>query len=72
MAKEIATFVIGFATIVFYQDCDNCDLSCNNCGFLRQLWLVLRHFWLIMKFVNIATIVITSGAPHQFSLEIKD
>ena len=40
-------------TIVVEQDC-------NNCGFLRQLWLVLRQLWSIATIVNIATIVITS------------
>ena len=58
--KKIATFVIGVATIVVDQDCDNCGWSYDNCGFLRQLWLVLRQLWLIATIVNIATIVITS------------
>ena len=37
----------GVATILVDQDCNNCGWYYNNCGFLRQLWLI-------------ATIVITS------------
>ena len=59
--------MIGVATIVVEQNCDNCGWHCDNCGFLRQLWLVLRQLWLIATIVNIATIVITSQAPQLFA-----
>ena len=44
--------MIGVATIVVDQDCDNCGWSYDNSGFLQQLWL-------IVTIVNIATIVMT-------------
>ena len=58
--EKIATFVIGVATIVVEQNCDNCGWHCNNCGFLRQLWLKLQQLWLIATIVNIAAIVVKS------------
>ena len=51
--------MIGVATIVVEQNCDNCGKHCDYCFF----WLVKRQLWsLIATIVNIATIVITSGS----------
>ena len=52
--------MIGVATIVVEQDCDDCGWHRDNCGFLRQLWFMLQQLWLIATIVNITTIVITS------------
>ena len=57
--KRNTTIVIGIATIVVDQ-ITAIMVFCDNCGFLRQLWLVLRQLWLIATIVKTATSVITS------------
>ena len=50
----IATIVVSVATIVVF---------CDNCGFLRQLWL-------IATIVNIATILITNQGTTLLKTDI--
>ena len=42
---KILTFMIGAVTVD--QICHNCGWSCDNRGFLWQLWVALQQLWLI-------------------------
>ena len=64
---KIATIVVGVATIVFIAtivvSVATIVVFCDNCGFLRQLWL-------IATIVNIATILITNQGTTLLKTDI--
>ena len=56
--------MIGFATIVVDQECDNCGWSCNNCIFFMTIVIEFATIVVdVATFGNIATIVITVTVP---------